>query len=125
MYCEEVRKGRCGKGKGYASSNVTINGLGCIAWCDGKLTDIRKFVDGQDFCLRVDAEELAASTRKNSAQFRARTLVFIGVPVVLLVFVLALCSFYLWRRHAKKERCVEKDKIPMWEGRRRRLPKDD
>ncbi|KAJ6724782.1 hypothetical protein OIU85_022679 [Salix viminalis] len=58
MYCEEVRKGRCGKGKGYASSNVTINGLGCIAWCDGKLTDIRKFVDEQDFCLRVDAEEL-------------------------------------------------------------------
>ncbi|KAB5534397.1 hypothetical protein DKX38_017483 [Salix brachista] len=80
---------------GYASSNVTINGLGCIAWYDGKLADIRKFVDGHDFYLRVDAEELA--------QFRARTLVFIGVPVVLLVFVLALRSFYLWRRHTKKK----------------------
>ncbi|KAJ6725344.1 hypothetical protein OIU85_023193 [Salix viminalis] len=96
---------------GYASSNVTINGLGCIAWCDGKLTDIRKFVDGQDFCLRVDAEELA-STWKNSAQSRARTPVFVGVPVALLVFVLALCSFYLWRRHAKKKGLKKEAKTP-------------
>ncbi|KAK3188218.1 hypothetical protein Dsin_027779 [Dipteronia sinensis] len=46
---------------GYASVDVRKIGGGCIAWF-GELTDIRKFSDGQDFYLRVDAVELGKCT---------------------------------------------------------------
>ncbi|KAK2978974.1 hypothetical protein RJ640_017538 [Escallonia rubra] len=44
---------------GYASADVTNGGRGCFAW-NGELEDMRQYdKDGQDFYLRVDAEELA------------------------------------------------------------------
>ncbi|KAF9672231.1 hypothetical protein SADUNF_Sadunf11G0019100 [Salix dunnii] len=108
LYCEEVPDARftrvyadvslkecerkCLKScncTGYASLNVTINGLVCISWYDGKLTDIRKFVDGQDFCLRVDAEE-RASTRKSQHNFEQGLL----CSLEYRLFFLCLCWLY-------------------------------
>ncbi|KAK1557581.1 hypothetical protein Q3G72_027519 [Acer saccharum] len=42
---------------GYANTDIHKIGGGCIAWF-GELTDIRKFSDGQDFYLKVNAVEL-------------------------------------------------------------------
>ncbi|KAK4858036.1 hypothetical protein QYF36_010000 [Acer negundo] len=42
---------------GYAILDVNEGGQGCIAWY-GELTDMRYYIDGQHFYLRVDAVEL-------------------------------------------------------------------
>lgn len=47
----------------------------------------------------------AANARKNgthNGHFRSKTFVSISVPVILVVFITALCSSFWWRKHSEK-----------------------
>ncbi|KAL5772655.1 hypothetical protein ACOSQ2_012579 [Xanthoceras sorbifolium] len=89
---------------GYAILDFTGSERGCITWY-GELRDMRRYQDGQDFYLRVDAVELAADARKNGKYFLATksTLAFIIVPVVVEILLVALCCYYLWKRNVKRK----------------------
>ncbi|KAJ4703313.1 Receptor-like kinase [Melia azedarach] len=89
---------------GYASMNADESEQGCIAWY-GELNDMRQYKDGNDFYLRVDAVELAASAKKNSKHFQVEKsiLAFIAVPVVMEVLVVASCFYYFWRKRGTRK----------------------
>ncbi|XP_059623655.1 G-type lectin S-receptor-like serine/threonine-protein kinase RKS1 isoform X2 [Cornus florida] len=111
--CERECLNKCNC-TGYASADVNVGGRGCYAWL-GELNDIKQYnrtEDGQDFYLRVDALDLAANMRKNSEGFHGmkRTLVLIFLPVALGLLLFISCSYYLWRKHAKKKGLKQKQK---------------
>ncbi|XP_059623679.1 G-type lectin S-receptor-like serine/threonine-protein kinase At1g11410 isoform X1 [Cornus florida] len=99
---------------GYASADVNAGGRGCYAWY-GELNDIKQYnfnEDGQDFYVRVDAVELAANMRKNSNGFHGmkRTLVIIFLPVALGLLLFISCSYFFWRKNAKRKGLKQKQK---------------
>ncbi|XP_059623688.1 G-type lectin S-receptor-like serine/threonine-protein kinase At1g11410 isoform X2 [Cornus florida] len=106
---------------GYASADVNAGGRGCYAWY-GELNDIKQYnfnEDGQDFYVRVDAVELAANMRKNSNGFHGmkRTLVIIFLPVALGLLLFISCSYFFWRKNAKRKDETRKSFLD-WKRRR-------
>ncbi|KAK3000459.1 hypothetical protein RJ639_021060 [Escallonia herrerae] len=88
---------------GYASADVTTGGRGCFAW-NGELNDMRQYdKDGQDFYLRVDAEELANSKRNSKGSSGTTKVLIIIIFSAVSGVLLVICAFFSWRKHAKKK----------------------
>ncbi|KAL3733645.1 hypothetical protein ACJRO7_023072 [Eucalyptus globulus] len=86
----------------YANSDVRGGGIGCLMWF-GDLIDIREFhgVDyDQNIFIRLPASELDAIQGPN----KKKRLIIIGIPPILVLFILAVAIWIIYRRRILKER---------------------
>ncbi|KAF8409416.1 hypothetical protein HHK36_005492 [Tetracentron sinense] len=90
--CEALCRKNCAC-TGYANSDITQGGIGCVIW-RGDLLDLREFTeDGQDVYVRVAASELDSGKKK-----KVVVIVIVTVGAGVLLFGLSIVCFIRKRK---------------------------
>ncbi|CAH9081483.1 unnamed protein product [Cuscuta epithymum] len=101
--CEGVCLSNCSC-MGYASSNITSGGMGCITWY-GDLIDIRELSNGgQDMYIRASAADLKKLEMKSRGHHGPKVIIKVSLAFVAVAAILLLSCLIMKNRKGKRQK---------------------